>query len=230
MKKTTILSISIAALLVGGVLLTSLFTGQVYASSTDSGTAALLSEGGTTGRGEELATALGITVDELTTAWKKAFTAAVDDALKAGYITVSQAETLKAGDSRFRSLYRYLDETARAEFERDTYLAEALGISVEDLQNAYEAAKQAKTDQMIADGKLTEEQAALQAALQALKDSDTFTENLKEAIAEALGAEVRAGTLTQEQADLLIAKLEDSSMRGWLGMKWLQGRSGAGRD
>ena len=95
MKKTTILSISIAALLVGGVLLTSLFTGQVYASSTDSGTAALLSEGGTTGRGEELATALGITVDELTTAWKKAFTAAVDDALKAGYITVSQAETLR---------------------------------------------------------------------------------------------------------------------------------------
>jgi len=67
--------------------------------------------------------------------------------------------------------------------EYDKYLAEALGISVEELQAARQKADEAMLDQSIADGEITEEQAAFIKARQALKpylDRDVL-------MAEALG-------------------------------------------
>jgi hypothetical protein len=226
MKKKTIISITLAVLFIGGALLASNWVGQVSASSGTSADSVALTKGGPGGSDEELAAALGITVDELTAAQEKAFTSAVEAALKAEAITDSQAETLKAGDASFRSLYRYLSETERAEFDQDVFLAEALGISEEDLEAAYDAIKQARIDQLVAEGIITQDQADLPAAYAALRQSTTFAESMKQAIAEAINAEVSAGALSQAQADLLIANLEEMPMAFGMGVRGLRDLEG----
>jgi hypothetical protein len=226
MKKKTILSITLAVLLIGGTLLANNWVSRVSADSGTTPDAITLTKGGSGGSDEDLATALGITVDELTAAEQKAFTSAVDAALKAEYITTSQAETLKAGNANFRNLYRYLSETERAEFDQDVYLAEALGISEAELEAAYTAVKQARIDAMVADGTITQEQADLQAAYQALRGSTTFETAMKQAMTDAINAEVEAGTLTQAQADLLIANLDEMPMGFSMGMRVMGGMRG----
>ena len=228
MKKKTILSITLAVLLISGALLANNWVGRVSADSGTTTDAITLTKGGPGGSDEDLAAALGITVEELTAAEEKAFSAAVDAALEAEYITDSQAETLKAGSASFRSLYRYLSETERAEFEQDTYLAEALGINAEELEAAYEAVKQARIDALVADGTITQEQADLQAAYQALRGSTTFAATMKQAMTDAINAEVTAGTLTQAQADLLIANIDEMPMGFGMGMHGMRGMEGFG--
>lgn len=231
MKKKTIISITLAVLLVSGALLANSWVGRVSASSDTTTDALTLTKGGPGGSDEDLAAALGISVEDLSAAEEMAFTAAVEAALEAEYITDSQAETLKTGSASFRSLYRYLSETERAEFEQDAYLAEALGISAEELEVAYEAVKQARIDALVADGTITQEQADLQAAYAALRGSTTFEAAMKQAMTDAINAEVTAGTLNQAQADLLIANLDEMPMgfgRGMHGMRGMEGAGGMG--
>lgn len=228
MKKKTIISITLAVLLIGGALLANNWVGQVSASSGTTTYADALTKGGPGGSDEDLATALGITIEDLTAAKEEAFTSAVDAALKAEYITTSQAETLKTSDAGFRALYRYLSETERAEFDQDVYLAEALGISEADLEAAYDAMKQARIDQLVADGTITQEDADLQAAYQALRESTTFETSMKQAMTEAINAEVEAGKLTQVQADLLIANLDEMPMGFGMGMRGMRGMEAFG--
>ena len=228
MKKKTILSITLAVLLISGALLANNWVGRVSADSGTTTDALTLTKGGPGGSDEDLAAALGISVEDLTAAVEKAFTAAVDAALEAETITASQAETLKAGNANFRSLYRYLGETERAEFDQDVYLAEALGITEEELADAVAAVKQARVDQLVADGTITQEEADLQAAYQALRESTTFEASMKQAMTEAINAEVQAGTLTQAQADLLIANLDEMPMEFGMGMHGMRGIEGAG--
>lgn len=234
MKKKIILSITIAVLLIGGALLVNPWVEKVSASAGNYPATLHVNKGGTPGTDEELAAALGITVEQLTAAREKAFSAAVDAALKSNYITARQAEALKARSSGFRSLYRYLGKADWAKFEMDTYLAEALGISTADLQAAYSAVRQAKIDQMVKDGEITQEEADLQTAYQAIRQSNTFTASMKQSIAEAIKAEVKAGTITQAQADLLIANFDKMPMgfgRGMNGMRGMWGmRCGADDD
>lgn len=228
MKKKTILSITLAVLLISGALLANNWVGRVSADSGTTTDAITLTKGGPGGSDEDLAAALGISVEDLTAAVEKAFTAAVDAALEAETITASQAETLKAGNANFRSLYRYLGETERVEFDQDVYLAEALGITEEELADAVAAVKQARVDQLVADGTITQEEADLQAAYQALRESDTFEANMKQAMTDAINAEVKAGTLTQAQADLIIANLDAMPMGFGIGMHEMRGMEGAG--
>ena len=228
MKKKIIVSITLAVLLISGALLANNWVGRVSADSGTTTDAITLTKGGPGGSDEDLAAALGITIEELTTAEQKAFTSAVDAALKAEYITTSQAETLKAGTANFRNLYRYLSETERAEFDQDVYLAEALGITEEELKAGYDAMEQARIDQLVADGVLTQEQADLQAAYQALRGSTTFAATMKQAMTDAINAEVKAGTLSQAQADLLIANLDETPMGFGIGMHEMRGMEGAG--
>jgi len=226
MKKKTIISITLAVLLIGGALLANNWVGQVSASSGTTTDAFTLTEGGPGGSYEDLAAALGISVEDLTAAREKAFTSAVDAALEAEYITASQAETLKAGDPIFRMLYRYLSETERAEFDQEVYLAEALGISETELEAAYDAVRQARIDELVAEGTITQDEADLQAAFQALRESPTFTANMKQAMTEAINAEVEAGTLTEAQADLLIANLDEMPMGFGMVMRGMHGIGG----
>lgn len=228
MKKKTIISITMAVLLIGGALLANNWVGRVSASTGTTTNNLVLTKGGPGWSDEDLANALGISLEELTAAQEKAFTTAVDAALKAELITSAQAETLKAGNDSFSALYRYLSETERAEFEQDVYLAKALGISETELQAAYEAMEQARIDQLVADGVLTQEEADLQAAYQALRGSTTFEANMKQAMTDAINAEVAAGTLTQAQADLLIANLDKMPMGLGMGLPGMRGMDGFG--
>ena len=82
------------------------------------------------------------------------------------------------------------------------YLAEALGITVEELQAAQVKAQDAMIDQAVEDGTLTQEQADLMKARQAFMQY--YAEQSEQALEDALSAAVEAGALTQEQADLLL--------------------------
>ena len=110
---------------------------------------------------------------------------------------------------------------------RGQALADALGITLTELETAIDAARNAIIDQAVADGKLTEEQGEF------LKEHDRasrfmitrFTDNWKEYLAASLGISVEeleaaeltairnataeavaAGKITQEQADLMLAE------------------------
>ncbi|MBN2389163.1 MAG: hypothetical protein JXR84_00480 [Anaerolineae bacterium] len=119
-----------------------------------------------------LAGALGITVDELQAARETANQAAIDQAIAEGLITQEQADAMQAR----KTLMGYLD--------RDTLLANALGMSLEDLQAAYADGETLTT--------LMQEKGL---------DAATVREKLQTAYTEALAQAVEDGVITQEQAD-----------------------------
>jgi hypothetical protein len=163
---------------------------------------------------EELAAALGITVDELTAARQKANEAAIAQALEEGLITQAQADQLKAGEKGFPFGGRWL---AKSGIDFDALLADALGISVEKLQAAYVQARNAHIDQEVADGKLTQEQADLMKGQQALFVSEAFQSAMKTAFEAAVNQAVAAGVITQAQADLILANNSGMGLPGFVG-------------
>ncbi len=89
--------------------------------------------------------------------------------------------------------------------EYDTYLAEALGISLEELQAAYQKANAAALEFAVAQGRLTEEQAELIRARWALMDYLDF-----DAIyAEAMGISVEEFQAARESGTSLPALLDE---------------------
>jgi hypothetical protein len=162
-----------------------------------------------------LADALGITEDELDAA-KEAVRAAqleevVAQALADGLITEEQAEAILSGDGSGRSLRGLGLHKHGERGEGDELLAAELGISVDELEAAKETAREAALDQAIADGLITQEQADLMAAGQALRDyldQDAVLAGLLGLSAEELEAAkeegsirdlVEASGLTQEE-------------------------------
>jgi lambda repressor-like predicted transcriptional regulator len=119
-----------------------------------------------------LADALGVSVEELEAAREEANQVALEKAVEAGVITQEQADAILSR----RALMRYLD--------RETLLAEALGMSVEDLQAARAEGETLST--------LLEAQGL---------DALTVREALTEAHETALAQAVEDGVITQEQAD-----------------------------
>lgn len=74
----------------------------------------------------------------------------------------------------------------RTGFDYDAYLAEELGVTVEDLQNARQAAHEAALEQAVAEGVISEEQADLILAGKALRQYI----DPQEILSEALGIDV----------------------------------------
>jgi ribosomal protein S20 len=192
-----------------------------------------------------LADALGITVDDLQAAYQTARDAAIDKAVEEGMITQEQADNMKVwgGFGRrggFGGFDRAPKGVAGSTIDENALLADALGITTDELQTARETANQAAIDQAIAEGLITQEQAdAMQARktlmgyldrdtllakalgmsvedLQAAyADGETLTtlmsekgldaatvrEKLQTAYTEALAQAVKDGVITQEQAD-----------------------------
>lgn len=108
--------------------------------------------------------------------------------------------------------------------EYQTYLADALGITVEELQAAQQTAQNAMIDQAVADGALTQEQADLMKARHAFMQY--FAGQAQQSVEDALNAAVEAGAITQEQADLLLENLGQMG-RGMFG-EGFGGRGGRG--
>ncbi len=121
---------------------------------------------------EYLAEALGISVEELEDAQQAARDAAIQMAVDQELITQEQADAMLLGEFGFRHGF---DGFKGGWFGHDnnidheSLLADALGINVEEFQKAREEAQAAGLAQAIEAGHITQEQAELILAMQALK-------------------------------------------------------------
>jgi hypothetical protein len=161
---------------------------------------------------EYLATALGITVDELTAAYQKANETGLALAVEQGLITQAQVDEMKSSSKG--PIGRGGGWLKGSTIDFDTLLADALGISVEKLQAAQLEARNAQIDQSVADGQLTQEQADLMKGRDALYANPDFQTSMKSAFEAAVQKAVSAGVITQAQADLILAdsNAKDSGM------------------
>ncbi len=158
---------------------------------------------------ESLAAALGISVETLQSARLSAYGKAVDEALSLGLITESQAGSLKAEeDFSLRKIIRFVSKDDLEQIDFIALFADELGLSTEELNEALQAARQVQLDAAIEEGRLTQEQADLLSAREALSASSSFMDDVKSGYQAALKNAVSAGTITQEQADALWEKIE----------------------
>jgi polyhydroxyalkanoate synthesis regulator phasin len=153
---------------------------------------------------EDLANALGISVDELNAAYQKANDAAIDQAVQAGLITQAQADQLRSKGSAFPIGGLRGDWLSQNGIDYDALLANALGITKEKLQAAYTQAYNARIDQAVTDGKLTQEQADLMKGQHALFSSESFRSSMQSAYEAAVKKAVADGVITQAQADAIL--------------------------
>ena len=184
--------------------------------------AAVAQQGGPGGPGTPydtyLAEALGITVDELNAAREQAHAAAVDKALEQGLITQAQADALRDNPRFGRQGLGMLLRLAGAkaeDFDAHALLADALGIRVEDLQEAQEkaadAAFEARLAEALENGRITQEQADLMKARRALME---FIRE-QNFFAKAVEAAVKAGVISQAQADAILEADQGLGGFGW---------------
>lgn len=127
-------------------------------------------------RDENLAEALGITVEELQAAREKAFQESIADAVAEGLITQEQADQMLA----MHALKSYID--------RQALLAEALGMTVDELEAAL------SEGQTLSD--LMSEKGISFSVLQT---------NMQAALEAALQRAVADGVVSQEQADAMLS-------------------------
>jgi polyhydroxyalkanoate synthesis regulator phasin len=186
-----------------------------------------------------LAAALGKTAAELQAARKAAFDLAVDQALADGALTQAQATQLKANNGNgWGLLSRFVGSEELAKLDEQALFAQALGITVDELNAAYAKVRADRLAELVASGRLTQEQADLMAAQEALQGSTTFQADVKAGLEAAINNAVKAGTITQAQADALIAKIQSNegwgmgfgSFGGMMGGKGMRGQGMFGQD
>lgn len=199
-------------LIIIGALVLTLAFGMTVFVTFDTASAAVLDEGFNHGRrpggfrpggidnDEALAEALGISVEELQTAHETVKAMALEQAVADGKLTQEQADQIAEG-SFFNPRARFMPMGE----ENDSLLAEALKISVEELQAARQQVQQAAIDQALADGKITEEQATMMEAHQALQN---YLQK-DEIIAKALGITVDELNAYQEDGQRLPDLIEE---------------------
>lgn len=112
-----------------------------------------------------LADALGITVEKLEAAYETARTAAIEQAVTEGLITREQADEMLVwgGWNRkglgFLGFRRGHKDVSGSKIDENALLADALGITVDELQAAREKANLAAIEQAVKEGIITQEQA-----------------------------------------------------------------------
>ena len=140
-----------------------------------------------------------LTVEELQAAHEKAFASAIESALDEGTLTQEQADNLLSGD-RFGHRERHGFRGFGGDMNE--HLAEALGISITELEAAQAKARDTVITEAIEAGTITQEQADLMSAREAVSAyiQDAMTKAYGEAVEQALAE----GVITQAQADLLL--------------------------
>ncbi len=161
-----------------------------------------------------LADALGISVDELHAARAQATSAAIDQALTEGLITEAQATRLREREGQFGP-WRNLVPLAKKAINYDALLADALGISTDKLNAAKQSAQEAALAQAVADGRLTQEEADLMQARQAIQPA--LRERMQSIYEEVVNDAVASGTITQAQADALLSSEHGFGFEGGFG-------------
>jgi hypothetical protein len=153
--------------------------------------------------GEDLAAALGITVEELQAAQEAVNAAALEQAVADGLITQEQADQMAQFGGRAMRGGHF-----GAFGDNEELLANELGVTVEALQAAQEEVNAARLAQMVEDGVLTQEQADLMAARRAVQshmDYEGLNAAAQAAYETAVQAALDAGEITQAQADQLLS-------------------------
>lgn len=112
--------------------------------------------------------ALGITEEQFDAAKDTANDAMINEADADGWITSDEASDLIENDRRLR-LGR--SPYYRGIYDKTEFLADALDVSVADIEAAKDVAKDAKIDKMIASGRVTAEQVAEYQAVHDFKES-----------------------------------------------------------
>jgi hypothetical protein len=190
------------------------------ANSSDTTSNALLGKGRGGGpegySDDDLATALGITVDELSAARQKAYATALAQAVEKGLITQAQADELTTNGTAFPYGNRWDSWLAKNGFDFDALLADSLGITVEKLQAAYTQAFNANIDQAVTNGTLTQEQADLRKGQYALRADKTFQASMQTAFEAAVQQAVKDGVITQAQADLILKNASNQGTGSFL--------------
>jgi hypothetical protein len=156
---------------------------------------------------QALAQALDISVEQLETALEQAREMALQDAVKEGVLSVEQAEQIRNREV----------ERPRAQgpgMGRGAYLAEALGITEAELEQAMDQAHETCIEQALEEGSISEEEAEM------IRAGKTLRSYLADAMAEvfekALGQAVADGAITRAQADRL-SEARGEKMRGFIG-------------
>lgn len=102
--------------------------------------------------------------------------------------------------------------------EYQAELADALGITVEELQAAQQRVREARIEQMVEDGILTRDQANLMLAMDALKgtiDRDALMAEVLGVSVEEYQAAREAGTLHDLLADITPAELQERMQQAY---------------
>ncbi len=173
---------------------------------------------------EYLANALGITVDELNAAVQKAEQAMLDQAVKDGLITQAQADEIESRGTAFPFAGRWDNWLSQHGIDFDAFLADALGIGVDDLQAAYAKAFSARIDQAVTDGRLSQEQADLLKGKYALFTNEKFRTTMQSAFEEAIRQAVSDGVITQAQADQILENQKGLGLGGFWGFGGFGGK------
>lgn len=165
-----------------------------------------------------LAAALDISVEDLQAAQEAAADKAIDLAVEQGLITQAQADALRARSNNMLGHLGRFGLNLGDGIDSEALLAEALGISVADLQAAQQAAHEAALDQAVADGRITQEQADQMKAGQALRTYLNGTDlqtRMQALLEEAVQQAVENGVITQEQADQFLSQQQGVGMHGF---------------
>ena len=178
---------------------------------------------------QDLAAALGIDVATLQTARQTADAEALKQAVSAGLLTQEEADQMTANQingaagrpaGRPAGGQGRMDWRGDAGIDREALLAKALGISTDQLQAAQQKAFETGLDRAVTDGKMTQDQADLMKARNALVANEKFQASMQSAYQAAVQQAVTDGVLTQTQADQI---LKDGAGMGFAG-----GRGGPG--
>jgi len=228
-RKVLVSLLLVGALTIAAVVGVAAYQTSQAAAPALSGLASGLAHGGAErgpGGGvadEDLATALGITTDELTAAYTEATSAAIKQAVEAGLITQAQADEMIANGNAFPFGGRWGGWLGDQGIDYDALLANALGISTDELQAARLEASNARIDQAVTDGTMTQEQADLMKGKQALYADQTFIDAMQAAFKSAVQDAVDRGVITQAQADLILANSADGFGGHGMGMPGMGG-------
>ena len=164
-------------------------------------------------QGQALADALGITLEELQAAQEEAHAAAIDQAVADGLLTQEQADQLLSEEGRFRGYHL-------GNGDGQEFLADALGISVEELQAAIDEVEAARLAAMVEAGIITQEQVDMitaQRAVASYIDREALQATIQAAYEDAINQALEDGVVTQEQADTLLSNAANFGLRGFGG-------------